>query len=880
MAWRLAAYLKRTACPVDEPTIQECQALAARMGIRVPVVLCSPFVASPLLIGLCRPAILLPEEEKVDARCREILVHELAHLARGDCFWNFLGRLSTAVLFFQPFLWILVRRLAASAEEVCDDYVVHICTDRSAYARRLVEIAKQYQPQPAAGVGVISLRSFVGRRIERILDSSRKISIRLGRRAVISVWATSLAVTCLMGLLNFSGKQVAAVAADEKIQSGADAKASQVKSDAMSKNSINDSMSVVEGRVVDTAGKPIAGANVAVRAVRNTIWKKQPKEIFGQTTTDKSGNFRMSVPAIHAAEYQTPDIVAMADGYGVNEAILKRDAPYQKVIVKLEAEGPPVIGRLVDPDGKPAAGVEVELKNFYTLLNDPNAKNYPGGVKTAAWPATAKSDDQGRFSFHGIGRDVPHPMRISVEVDDPRYAPQEFRLDIDGTKVPEAKLSPARIINGVVTHEDTGTPIAEAGVCIDTTTDYELFSGRPEAGIKTDAQGRFQLRPRLQPRAGKVFQVFQVFVYPPAGEPYPAWTQTFPNKGTQTNMDVKIEVPRGVLVRGKITEAGSGKPIAGAGVEYEIREHNNPNYHEEVHWANMHHRIPTDKNGNFEMAVMPGPGYLLVKAPTPEFIHQEITHGELERDVPGGQSSYPDGFVKIDPKPNSEPLETAIELQRGVTIQGRVVDPQGNPVKKAALLSSSYQTGYFDYHGEKILIEDGKFELPGCDPSKPQQVFFFDAERQLGAVAELDAVKAQTEPPVIRMEPCGSATVRLVDAKGKPYANQDNYENHLIFLVLMIAPGEPKSSVFSENHSMVYVIMDNLDRNRYYGLKTDADGRVTFPSLIPNATYWIDNALDLKQEFTNKFSVKPGENIDLGDVVVPRPDEANTTNIE
>lgn len=92
----------------------------------------------------------------------------------------------------------------------------------------------------------------------------------------------------------------------------------------------------------------------------------------------------------------------------------------------------------------------------------------------------------------------------------------------------------------------------------------------------------------------------------------------------------------------------------------------------------------------------------------------------------------------------------------------------------------------------------------------------------------------------------------------------------------MIAPGEPKNSSFSEYRSMTYVIMDNLDRNRYYGLKTNADGRVTFPSIIPGATYWIDNKRDYKQDFTTKFSVKPGENIDLGDVVVKRPDEANT----
>jgi hypothetical protein len=61
--------------------------------------------------------------------------------------------------------------------------------------------------------------------------------------------------------------------------------------------------------------------------------------------------------------------------------------------------------------------------------------------------------------------------------------------------------------------------------------------------------------------------------------------------------------------------------------------------------------------------------------------------------------------------------------------------------------------------------------------------------------------------------------------------------------------------------------MENLDE-RYGSLRTDADGRVTFPTLIPGATIALltgDGVGTVK-----KFTVKPGENLELPDVTVKR----------
>ena len=190
--------LRATAVPAEPGAEALCRDLAARIGVGTPAVLRSPFLFSPCLDGLRRPAILLPED--VGDNLRETFVHELAHLARRDGLWNLLRRSSVAALWVQPLLWVLSRRLEAAAEEVCDDYVVQFGADRARYAGHLLELAgRALPPVSPAGVGMVSLRSMLARRIVRLLDTSRSLSTRAGTRAVLAMLAAGLAGTLFAG---------------------------------------------------------------------------------------------------------------------------------------------------------------------------------------------------------------------------------------------------------------------------------------------------------------------------------------------------------------------------------------------------------------------------------------------------------------------------------------------------------------------------------------------------------------------------------------------------------------------------------------------------------------------------------------------------------
>jgi len=180
-----------------------CSQIAQRMGVVPPAVVVSPHVGSPLLTGIVRPAILLPTDFENTAN-PHVFAHELAHLRRRDCFWNALCSVATAAFFFQPLAWKLAACMAQTSEEACDDIVLSYTGRHRTYARRLVEMAETLACSPTArlGLGVVNLRSSLGRRVQRILNPGVDRAIRTGRPALLSIVLIGIVCVFCAGLLN------------------------------------------------------------------------------------------------------------------------------------------------------------------------------------------------------------------------------------------------------------------------------------------------------------------------------------------------------------------------------------------------------------------------------------------------------------------------------------------------------------------------------------------------------------------------------------------------------------------------------------------------------------------------------------------------------
>ncbi|MCP3059282.1 peptidase M56 [Myxococcus sp. K38C18041901] len=123
--WVTMARLRRDARPLNHPDLEEeVRELAASAGLRrVPALLVSDQVTSPLATGLLEPVVVLPTRAVRRlplAGLRMALAHEVAHLRRGDLWLGWVPALAEALLFFHPLARRAVKEYALAREEACD----------------------------------------------------------------------------------------------------------------------------------------------------------------------------------------------------------------------------------------------------------------------------------------------------------------------------------------------------------------------------------------------------------------------------------------------------------------------------------------------------------------------------------------------------------------------------------------------------------------------------------------------------------------------------------------------------------------------------------------------------------------------------------------
>ncbi|TAD84763.1 MAG: M56 family metallopeptidase [Bacteroidetes bacterium] len=120
---------------------------AQRIGINRKVhVLVSQLVNSPLTIGFLKPMILLPVatlNQLSISQLEAVLMHELAHIKRHDYLINLLLQAAEILLFFNPFMRLLLKQARLEREHSCDDFVLQFEYNPADYARALLAVQQQ-----------------------------------------------------------------------------------------------------------------------------------------------------------------------------------------------------------------------------------------------------------------------------------------------------------------------------------------------------------------------------------------------------------------------------------------------------------------------------------------------------------------------------------------------------------------------------------------------------------------------------------------------------------------------------------------------------------------------------------------------------------------
>lgn len=134
-------------------------------------------VASPVTLGILRPAIVLPSDWRdwTTTNLDAVLAHECAHVRRRDPAVQLLSSIHRAILWHSPLAWYLHRQIVRTAEQSSDDAAIAATGDRAGYAELLLDFTKR-GARRIAWIGVPMAR-YGGphqhtQRIHRILDST------------------------------------------------------------------------------------------------------------------------------------------------------------------------------------------------------------------------------------------------------------------------------------------------------------------------------------------------------------------------------------------------------------------------------------------------------------------------------------------------------------------------------------------------------------------------------------------------------------------------------------------------------------------------------------------------------------------------------------
>jgi len=157
----------------------------------------STWISVPLTAGWIRPRILLPANwrEWAPSKLDAVLVHERHHVRRGDWAIAILAGVNRSLYWFHPLAWWLERRLAALAEEACDDAALLALGERESYAEALLDMAaavRSGQGRLVWDAMAMAKGAEVRTRIERILDETRQIPRGLSRSRRLALAAASL----------------------------------------------------------------------------------------------------------------------------------------------------------------------------------------------------------------------------------------------------------------------------------------------------------------------------------------------------------------------------------------------------------------------------------------------------------------------------------------------------------------------------------------------------------------------------------------------------------------------------------------------------------------------------------------------------------------
>lgn len=159
-----------------------------QLGVRADLYV-SQCVKSPMSFGVIKPAVVFPNECFDDNEFKQISLHELIHHKHKDIFANYILCILKSLYWFNPMVYIMIKKIRLDMEIYCDYNVIKCTGDNIDYGNTILNLSEKKRSLQTANY-IAGSKSGIKSRIKRIADYNRKYSQLIGR----FVLACSIAV--------------------------------------------------------------------------------------------------------------------------------------------------------------------------------------------------------------------------------------------------------------------------------------------------------------------------------------------------------------------------------------------------------------------------------------------------------------------------------------------------------------------------------------------------------------------------------------------------------------------------------------------------------------------------------------------------------------
>jgi len=490
----LVHWLRRSARPLGEASVRQLRdEISLALGIRrTPRILASRRVTTPVAVGLLRPIIILPERligEISEEQMRDVLLHELAHVSRRDTFFVLVQELVRTLYWPIPPVHGLIRELGRAREELCDNYVLQ-SRDAVSYGETLLHLAElSLGARPlAAAVGILHWKGELERRISGFLEEGRSTMTRSNRYLVCIVALLFLVGGAIASATRFSAgreinqgesvpEQVAKELRPEAAANGQPAKQPEEKR----------SMLV---HVLGPDGQPMAGVKL-----HRGVWTRKPiPNANMKYVSDENGEARVDLPdGIYIFR-----LWARAKGHvplfahWEEEDVPERSLPAEFTF-RLQ-KGTTIGGFVRNSEGQPIKGVSVDV-----LLN--RGGQVEGRTGPDMWLSEGEdpiTDAEGRWTLNNIPPSLNLDLRLKLNhpdyISDREWGASQDQQGVDlkalRSRNATITMRGGLLATGTVT-DPQGKPVAGAVVVRGDNPYSEVGSQE----VLTDEHGRYQFPP-------------------------------------------------------------------------------------------------------------------------------------------------------------------------------------------------------------------------------------------------------------------------------------------------------------------------------------------------------------------------------------------------